>query len=80
MNRFSIMERQWIGGFMRLVVMDWEKAEIITLMVHDLDEADADDALVSFINEMLPTLEKPLWKGGTLDAPPSSNQLDEPHP
>jgi len=61
-KRFSIMERQWVGGAMRLVIMDWEKAEIITLMLNDLDDDYLDKALVLFINQMRPVLEKPLWK------------------
>jgi hypothetical protein len=80
MNRFSIMERHWIGGFMRLVIMDWEKAEIITLMAHELDEENLDNTLVSYINDMLPILEKPLWKSNKPDMNHPSNPLDSPNP
>ncbi|MGV3488145.1 MAG: hypothetical protein ACO1OC_06115 [Tuberibacillus sp.] len=61
-TRFSVMERQWVSGMMRLVIMDWEKAEIITLMLNDLDDEHLDKELISFINEMRPVLERPLWK------------------
>jgi len=61
-KRFSVMERRWVGDAMRLVVMDWEKAEIITLMTNDLEGENVDKELVAFIHRMIPILEKPLWK------------------
>lgn len=66
-NRFSVMERQWVGGAMRLIVMDWKKGEILTFMLDDLEEPSVDQELVSFIKNMRPILEKPLWKSSPPD-------------
>ena len=77
MTRFSIMERQWVGGLMRLVIMDWAKAEIVTLMVHDLEDEGIDKELVSFVNDMLPILEKPLWKSNFHDYSNNSGHLND---
>jgi hypothetical protein len=62
MSRFSIMDREWVSGRMRLVIMDWKKAEVLSLMVDECNEQDIDDELKAFIIEKQPFLKRPLWK------------------
>ncbi|MFC4617173.1 hypothetical protein ACFO4N_00360 [Camelliibacillus cellulosilyticus] len=59
------MNRQWIGEHMRIVVMDWKKGEIITLMDDELENTNIDKELKHFMIDMLPILQKPLWKSRT---------------
>lgn len=63
MNRYSVMERQWIAGQMQLIIMDWSHAKIITLTVDEVKTQAIEPTLKLFIEENIAILKQPYWKG-----------------